>query len=837
MHKRKAPMSQLPSAVVDDDFGKEDFVASVNDIDSDECSDPIVPGDEINGTDDSEWEDGGNDIHEWFHGEIPSLDVLDPIDPIDGVQGTESVDDSPIYPNARITNAVSMLLIMTFALNHKLSGVAIRDLLSLINIHCLVPNPLLQSLFKFKQYFQSLKNPLNKHYFCSKCSISVNPESTECPNNACKVTIDQQSMPFFIELSIIDQMKALFSRKGFYSDLAHRFCRHQSDNIEDIYDGAKYKQNMERGNFLANRNNISFTWNTDGIPIFKSSKYSIWPLYLAINELPVNKRWCSNNIILAGLWFSSLKPNMLTFLRPFKESVSHLFTEGIEIFSPDIEGSFLCRAMLLCGTCDLPAKALVYNMTQFNGYFGCTHCLQSGKQLSVGPRSSVHIYPFVPSNPTGPTRTTAQLEKFSRQAIEKGETVSGIKGPSWLSTIPNYNIVDGNCLDYMHCVLLGVTKMLLKLWFDSEYHGELWYCGAKIEEADSKLMQIQPPNSITRVPRSIQEHRKYWKASEYRAWLLYYSLPVMCNILPADYIGHHMLLVETVHTLLRSCITPSMLKKAEKMIQHYCYKLQFYYSECYMTANVHHLLHLPQVVLDFGPLFAYSCFPFEGLNGSLLNYVKGTQHVPLQIVEAVSLSKKLPQVAQTKLSPQSEEAMLYYHMTSVIQLPDNAQNIGDNNFAIGMIEQRNKLPEIVQKKVTFNTHSCGCGFGIFKRASNGTNNIMHSLQYNKSKKRNNHTVSYHHKEKLCHGQILYFFTDYSQIFAVISPFTEPFFDFLPKDGITSCTVPQMHIYKCIDDSDIHVISLSSVRLCVSISFRQLPSTTFVIDQPNYVEKD
>ena len=104
-------------------------------------------------------------------------------------------------------------------------------------------------------------------------------------------------MPFFIELSIIDQMKAIFSRKGFYSDLAHRFCRHQSDNIEDIYDGAKYKQNMERGNFLANRNNISFTWNTDGIPIFKSSKYSIWPLYLAINELPVNKRWCSNNII------------------------------------------------------------------------------------------------------------------------------------------------------------------------------------------------------------------------------------------------------------------------------------------------------------------------------------------------------------------------------------------------------------------------------------------------------------------------------------------------------------------------------------------------------------
>ena len=90
-----------------------------------------------------------------------------------------------------------------------------------------------------------------------------------------------------------------------------------------------------------------------------------------------------------------------------------------------------------------------------------------------------------------------------------------------------------------------------------------------------------------------------------------------------------------------------------------------------MTANVHHLLHLPH---DFGPLFGYSCFPFEGLNGHLLNHIKGTQHVPLQIVEAVTLSKKLPQIAQTKLPPQSEAADFYYSVIyrSAIQIPDNA---------------------------------------------------------------------------------------------------------------------------------------------------------------------
>ena len=37
-----------------------------------------------------------------------------------------------------------------------------------------------------------------------------------------------------------------------------------------------------------------------------------------------------------------------------------------------------CHVLLLCSTCDLPARALVMNMIQFNGFNGCCHCLQPG---------------------------------------------------------------------------------------------------------------------------------------------------------------------------------------------------------------------------------------------------------------------------------------------------------------------------------------------------------------------------------------------------------------------------------------------------------------------------
>ena len=42
---------------------------------------------------------------------------------------------------------------------------------------------------------------------------------------------------------------------------------------------------------------------------------------------------------------------------------------------------------------------------------------------------------------------------------------------------------------------------------------------------------IQPPNNILRTPRDINM-RRFWKAHEWRAWLLFYSVPTLKGILP-----------------------------------------------------------------------------------------------------------------------------------------------------------------------------------------------------------------------------------------------------------------------------------------------------------------
>ena len=424
------------------------------------------------------------------------------------------------------------------------------------------------------------------------------------------------------------------------------------------------------------------------------------------------------------------------------------------------------------------------------------------------------------------------MEKDTREATDKGEPVLGLKGPSWLSVVPDYNVLAGNTIDYMHCVLLGVTKMILKLWFNSEHSQELWYCGNRVKEADYKLLQIKPLLTITRTPRSIEQHRSYWKASEYCNWLLFYSLPVMFCILPMEYLAHHMLLVEAIHTLLKSSITSSQLDKAEKLLQHYCFKLQHYYSERYMTANVHHLLHLTKIVKEFVPPYVYSCFPFEGANGSLLSYIKGTQHIDAQILETVSIRQSLPYVVDHHLPCDSEASDLYYRMKAKIGYKTNKVAIGEN-YALGKITNCSHLADPIHQ-AALEKVTASKTLGIFNRAIiHGQ--TMHSKEHAQPKKRNSHIVSYYYDSKVFHGTILYYITDFIQIYALVVPFVNPLSVF-PTNDITFCSVPHIHIYGSINQS-VHIILVSNISLCVAMSFEENPNTYIVNSQTTLKETD
>lgn len=273
-----------------------------------------------------------------------------------------------------------MVLLVLFTMKYNLSGDAIQHILSLLSLILPSGNLLCSSLKTFKRYFFNLHNPLTFHYYCSFCLTHIKDKKTEkiCPNKGCiKDLTVKGALSYFVEIPVVHQLRTFFSRPSFYDDIQYRFTRKSSkDEIGDIYDGVLYKELCEK-DILNCKDNISFIANTDGVPVFKSSKVSIWPIYMVINELSYNKRMARENMLFCGLWFGEKKPAMWTFLKPFCQSFKEL-ENGVELESPT-RGKFTCKGVVIAWTSDLPARCLICNSMQFNGEYGCCKCLQQGK--------------------------------------------------------------------------------------------------------------------------------------------------------------------------------------------------------------------------------------------------------------------------------------------------------------------------------------------------------------------------------------------------------------------------------------------------------------------------
>ena len=126
-----------------------------------------------------------------------------------------------------------------------------------------------------------------------------------CPNAFCLKDLSaKRSKGYFLELDAISQVRHMFTSPDFVRCLetSRKRTKENVNNFEDIYDGKVYRNLSENGGPLSNRYpyNLSFTLNTDGIPVFSSSKMSLWPIYLMINELPYYKRRQAKN---DTLWF------------------------------------------------------------------------------------------------------------------------------------------------------------------------------------------------------------------------------------------------------------------------------------------------------------------------------------------------------------------------------------------------------------------------------------------------------------------------------------------------------------------------------------------------------
>ena len=110
-----------------------------------------------------------------------------------------------------------------------------------------------------------------------------------------------------------------------------------------------------------------------------------------------------------------------------------------------------------------------------------------------------------------------------------------------------------------------------------------------MKECDKRMAEIKVPHDFNRAVKGLT-NVKYWKgetfyecmcnthlmglsfhssASEYRSWVLYFSLPVLHGILPDPFFSHYSLLVAATHILLGESISQSALRCAEQYLHRF----------------------------------------------------------------------------------------------------------------------------------------------------------------------------------------------------------------------------------------------------------------------------
>lgn len=549
---------------------------------------------------------------------------VDELEMQDNIEAEREIrNNRPVYYGATITVFESMMVILMILIHHNVTYLCLADIITAINLHCLQENLVKNSLFIFQKFFSIEETEIIKHFYCTTCVRPLNAANAVCPS------CPRRKNSYFVELPFQNQLKEMFKRDNFYNNLQWRFERPPNPPgvITDMYDGSLYRTWMTNG-FLNNPNNISFSWYTDGVPVFKSSHVSFWPLYLTINELPFDVRLEKENTILAGIWFGDKKPSANYFMDKFYQQFEDIFQQGIEITLPNPNREIVVRGVLLRGTCDLPAKCQFLNFTQYNGAHGCPACFLEGVNIPTDAGGSVHAFPF---SENFEVRTSEECERLGDIAT-LNNPIRGVKGPTTFSRfMPDF--MQGMGIDKMHGIEGGVVKKILVLLFHKDYQDLPFSLYHFKDLVNERLTAIKPPKFVHRMPRSIDD-LIHWKASELKAFFFFYSIPVFEGILRPNYFEHYLLLVTAISLLNADKINQQMIDIAQDLLYKFVRQFETLYGLVYCSINIHQLLHLPQCVRVLGPLWSFSCFAYENLNGLFLQLVHGTWHIDTQIAKS-----------------------------------------------------------------------------------------------------------------------------------------------------------------------------------------------------------
>ena len=535
-----------------------------------------------------------------------------------------------------------LMMILKFSTLHHLPHTVTSKLITLINT--VFENPILpQSRYMLDKLFNP-KDEAVFYFVCSDCGNHIGKledfdtsEIAQCKVCKKQYELDKPSCEnLFLMINPSTAIKEIIQANEEYYDDVVTQRHHEKNHLKDIFDGKKYREFTNSLPPEDKNQYATISFNTDGAAPFKSSKYSAWPVYLMVHEIPPQERF--SNLITCGIWFNKKKPNMTVFLDPMVDIMNELEEKGIMCTIKEENRQIKVYTLVCC--VDTVARGPIQGISQFNAKCSCNWCLNQGEH--IGSMRYI-VENNVPDRNAKDTITLMNLSVDPTYV-----RTNGVNHVSALINLVKFDIIEGFVPDYMHCCLAGVAKQIMNLILKP----------SDVAFFQNLMQQIKFPHQIRRLTRPLSD-RKYWKCREFENFSLYNSIPILSLRIERYLIEYWSLFVESLYILLQADITYEELETADQKLHEFVFKTEQYFGKTAMTYNVHQLLHLSKSVLNWGPLWAHSCFAFENGNHHMLQAINSANGVIYQILRHVNINRAIS-VLETRIFPGSSEAVKTY---------------------------------------------------------------------------------------------------------------------------------------------------------------------------------
>lgn len=357
---------------------------------------------------------------------------------------------------------------------------------------------------------------------------------------------------------------------------------------EFFYRGIEYNMSHYNHEFLIGCDTVELDFFIDGLSLSDSSKVKMWPIMASF----VNQPTISPFVV--GCYAGYGDPaDVDDFMREFVDELKYLMKNGIKVTKNNLVKKFRAR----CFVADAPARSLATGTMGHTSYFGCPKC----NQVCCQEGHKLYYQYFVGEPRTDESfRQRTDKNHHKPQFQNRPLLIEGVMG-----------MVSQFLIEAMHAIDLGVCKRISKVIFSSSSVCKgLPKTVFKALNARFKSFRKYVPSDFARKPRSLEELHRF-KATEFRQMLLY-TLPVLLkNVVGAELYKEFIKL----HVAIRLLSDPSKYKEninaARELITQFVAEYDDIFGKENFTFYTHCILHLPDYVELYGPLYSLSAYKYE----------------------------------------------------------------------------------------------------------------------------------------------------------------------------------------------------------------------------------